>query len=540
MFSPQNERSYFSKPQQPMKIYLLCYATTVALGITAFHQPASPLLKTPPRESSCSSSSLRLLRPPPLTTTSCSSSALNSSPDATSSSSSRSLTNTADDAHYQLDQKTWMFQNKYPIAYEVAKVVSDNDTDNNSDEVPILLLNGFGVGSFHQHRLMRQLLIEQQQQQQQQQQQEHPTNNRQYIIYGIDYLGQGKSWPTNPQDGNSPDEYLLGYSADMWLDQLSSFVQEVILSSLESSTTAELESTALESNVVNNNNNKVHLVGNSVGGYLATILTHRHQHLVASLTLLNATPVWGLNLPGWDGRLPAPMIPKIIGRQLFDVIRNEDVIKEYLNAAYVNSKAFDGSFVDSFDGWGGCGGGSCKDDGVDANNDGGGGEPSLGIKIRQCTENNGGHAAFASILWSAPASGVSFYDALEQLQEVDVLLLFGADDPWCTQAVGKRMHVTLDKRKSDGARTTVSTTAAHRFVTLDNVGHCPNHEAPTAVARVLLPWLNANDSDQRRVVPLGSQTLIKEPWGEVFIREVSIAESNSLGLVDRVVSTMVG
>jgi pimeloyl-ACP methyl ester carboxylesterase len=236
------------------------------------------------------------------------------------------------------------------------------------------------------------------------------------------------------------------------------------------------------------------------------------------------------------------MIPKIIGRQLFDVIRNEDVIKEYLNAAYVNSKAFDGSFVDSFDGWGGGGGGgSCKDDDDDNNNnDGGRGETSLGLKIRACTENNGGHAAFASILWSAPASGVSFYDALEQLQEVDVLLLFGADDPWCTQAVGKRMHVTLDKLRSDEeARTTVST-AAHRFVTLDNVGHCPNHEAPTAVARVLLPWLNANDSDQRRVVPLGSQTLIKEPWGEVFIREVSIAESNSLGLVDRVVSTMVG
>ena len=216
-----------------------------------------------------------------------------------------------------------------------------------------------------------------------------------------------------------------------------------------------------------------------------------------------------------------------------------NVIKEYLNAAYVNSEAFDGSFVDSFDGWGGDGS-SCKDD-ANNNDGGGGGEQSLGVKIRACTENNGGHAAFASILWSAPASGVSFYDALEQLQEVDVLLLFGANDPWCTEAVGKRMHVTLDKQKSEEARrTAVSTTAAHRFVTLDNVGHCPNHEAPTAVARVLLPWLNANDSDQRRVVPLASQTLIKEPWGEVFIREVSIAESNSLGLVDRVVSTMVG
>ena len=397
---------------------------------------------------------------------------------------------------------------------------------------------------------MRQLLIEQQQQQQQQQQQESQSNNnsqpnnnnnnnRQYIIYGIDYLGQGKSWPTNPQDGESPDEYQLAYSADMWLDQLSSFVQEVILSSSPSESTAESSAESESSNIVNNNNNKVHLVGNSVGGYLATILTHRNPHLVASLTLLNATPVWGLNLPGWDGKLPAPILPKIIGRQLFDVIRNEDVIKEYLNAAYVNSKAFDGSFVDSFDGWDD-GGGSCKDDDDDDDDGGGGGgEQPLGVKIRQCTENNGGHAAFASILYSAPASGVSFYDALEQLQEVDVLLLFGADDPWCTQAVGKRMHVTLDERRSEEARTTVST-AAHRFVTLDNVGHCPNHEAPTAVARVLLPWLNANDSDQRRVVPLGSQTLIKEPWGEVFIREVSIDESRSLGLVDRVVSTMVG
>ena len=127
-----------------MKIYLLCYATTAALGITAF-QPAS-LLQTFPRRSSCCSCSLRL-RPPPLLTTSCSSSALNFSPDATSTSSS-STTKTADDAHYQLDQKTWMFQNKYPIAYEVARVVSNNDTSNDAitTTVPILLLNGFGVG----------------------------------------------------------------------------------------------------------------------------------------------------------------------------------------------------------------------------------------------------------------------------------------------------------------------------------------------------------------------------------------------------------
>ena len=434
-----------------------------------------------------------------------------------------------------------MFQDKYPIAYEVASIVADDDDDDVMiTTIPILLLNGFGVGSFHQHRLMRQLLIEQQRSQQSQ------RNNHRYIIYGIDYLGQGKSWPQNTQDGDSPDEYQLAYSADTWLHQLASFVQEVLLppppppppppnDDHDDDSTSSNNYSINNNNNNNNNNNKVHLVGNSVGGYLATILTHRHPHLISSLTLLNATPVWGLNLPGWNGQLPAPPVPKAIGRQLFNVIRDEDVIRQYLETAYVRKEAFDGTFSDSFDdGWG------CirKEDepAAEAVIDGEGEEP-LGVKIRACTEkNSGGHAAFASILWSPPASGISFYDALQQVP-VDVLLLFGGDDPWCTIAVGKRMHVTLASRKlkrSNGAA------AASRFVTLENAGHCPNHEAPSAVARVLIPWLNADTSDERRVVPLDLQTQIQEPWGEVLIREVSIEESESLGLVDRVVSSMVG
>jgi pimeloyl-ACP methyl ester carboxylesterase len=221
---------------------------------------------------------------------------------------------------------------------------------------------------------------------------------------------------------------------------------------------------------------------------------------------------------------------------MFNLIRNEDVIRQYLEAAYVRGEAFDGTFEDGFDGWG-----CIARSNVDADDSkdgaataggaatGGRGEP-LGTKIRACTEGNGGHAAFASILWSAPASGISFYEALQQVP-VDVLLLFGGDDPWCTEAVGKRMHVTLASRR-DGA--------ACRFVTLKNVGHCPNHEAPTAVAQVLMPWLDADDSEERRVVPLDSLSQIQEPWGEVVIREVSIEECESLGLVDRVVSSMVG
>lgn len=417
------------------------------------------------------------------------------------------------EAYFQLEQKTWMFRDKYPIAYEVATCkATEIDGNDQTNVVPILILNGFGVGSFHQHRLMKQLLL-------QSRDSSHANSQKpctQYKIYGIDYLGQGKSWPEHCNDGMSEDEYDLGYSADLWIDQLTNFIQQVI-----TPTTTR----------------KVHIVGNSVGGYLGTILSYRHPHLVSSLTLLNATPVWGLNLPSWDGRLPAPAFPKMIGRILFDTIRDVNVIDKYLDVAYVNRRAFDGSFEDSFDGWG-----------VKSENAG----IPLNQKIRACTEGKGGHAAFASILWSPPASStppdsestsssstIGFYDALQQLP-IDVLLLFGSNDEWCTPAVAKRMHTTLHARRSsvilDGPPPT------ERYITVDNVGHCPNHEAPTAVSKVLLSWLDVSSSQSRADIPLvpDVDASVTEPWGKVLLREVSIQESNSLGLVDRMISSVVG
>jgi pimeloyl-ACP methyl ester carboxylesterase len=498
-----------------------------------------------------------------------------------------------------------MFQNKYPIAYEVARLsVSPEDIENemmtmedDDEEVPILLLNGFGVGSFHQHRLMRQLLLQheeycQQQQQQQQQQIDHETQQHQQlqqpqqsqqqqrprrqrlVVYGIDYLGQGNSWPITCNGvGTSEDELNLGYSADVWLDQLKDFIDEVVLSSSSSSssssslTASSLPSAATEtfpsssSSSSNPNQKKVHLIGNSVGGYLATILTHRHPHSISSLTLLNATPVWGLNLPGWDGRLPPPPLPKYVGGQMFDLIRNPNVINMYLQTAYVHPEAYDGTYEDCFygsDGW--------KEDDT-SNSDR---RIALGEKIRACTEGKGGHAAFASILWSAPASEwiddgtrcatpVDFYSTLQNVP-VDVLLLFGANDSWCTPAIAKRMHTTLSQRNGESTTTNDGrdlVPLANRYVSLENVGHCPNHEAPTSVAKVVLPWIrapsssssataNVNGEQQQQnrcnvplVVPDGSDET-QEPWGAVRAYEVSLDESKELGVMDRIVSSMVG
>lgn len=167
---------------------------------------------------------------------------LSAAPAASESDADRS----AGTENLALEQRTWMFRDKYPIAYEVASAGRGSgkadDDDAEAEAVPILLLNGFGVGSFHQRGLMRQLLLERRRATETQSEEKR---QQRYVIYGVDYLGQGKSWPADCDDGNSPDELGLGYSADTRLDQIEGFVDEVVIPS----------------------GGAPHLVGNSVGGY---------------------------------------------------------------------------------------------------------------------------------------------------------------------------------------------------------------------------------------------------------------------------------
>ena len=127
--------------------------------------------------------------------------------------------------------------------------------------------------------------------------------------------------------------------------------------------------------------------------------------------------VWGLNLPGWDARLPAPPIPRAIGAAAFDAMRSTTNIDELLQRTYVSSKAL--------------------------------GE--IGAHIRSVTDaSDGGHAAFASILWSPPASlppGCrTFSDALRAVR-CRVLLLYGADDEWCATCM-RDLHQTYSPMTS--------------------------------------------------------------------------------------------
>jgi len=74
------------------------------------------------------------------------------------------------------------------------------------------LLNGFGVGSFHQHRLIPELLRNDDVNDDDDD--DDDVYNDQRTVYCIDYLGQGRSWPKDCQDGLGENEEDLQYSAN--------------------------------------------------------------------------------------------------------------------------------------------------------------------------------------------------------------------------------------------------------------------------------------------------------------------------------------
>ena len=87
----------------------------------------------------------------------------------------------------------------------------------------------------------------------------------------------------------------------------------------------------------------------------------------------------------------------------------------------------------------------------------------------------------------------------------------------------------------------------HRYVELSDVGHCPNHEAPQAVARLLSAWADAPGSEtsttskiNRRTVELvpGGKHVFPEPWGDILVQERH-ANDIDVSFVDRLATSFV-
>ncbi|CAN0289802.1 unnamed protein product, partial [Hapterophycus canaliculatus] len=94
----------------------------------------------------------------------------------------------------------WHWRNGWEIHYERARSATRRGNEKGENEraaAPLLLLPGFGVGTFHFKRNMREL-------------------SKTHDVFALDFLGQGKSWPTRApsrEDG-------LCYSVDLWTEQV--------------------------------------------------------------------------------------------------------------------------------------------------------------------------------------------------------------------------------------------------------------------------------------------------------------------------------
>lgn len=141
----------------------------------------------------------------------------------------------------------------------------------------------------------------------------------------------------------------------------------------------------------------------------------------------------------------------------------------------------------------------------------------------------------AIVITHFQAGKITFSAILVQIK-CDVLLIFGKEDPWCKPTFAMKMLEALRERPSDWD-------ATHRYVELDNVGHCPNHEAPRTVAWTVMRWIES--SEQRREKNLFSlpdadvkQAVFEESWGTVSMREIN--ETKIGGFMDRLLHRWIG
>ncbi len=182
----------------------------------------------------------------------------------------------------------------------------------------------------------------------------------------------------------------------------------------------------------------VHLVGNSLGGYLAVMISYARPDLIKSIALLNPTPFWAFN--GHDegiSYLKRPSRLKIIldgiqeklGRFYFNLLRDRNTIKNVLETLYQSPEAVDNTLVDD---------------------------------IITAANHPGGDVAFTSIMF-APKSELTFDEMLMALDDnkISICMINGKEDPWISPFWGQRI-------KRMKPRTL--------YFQLSPTGHCPHHE----------------------------------------------------------------
>jgi hypothetical protein len=72
-----------------------------------------------------------------------------------------------------------------------------------------------------------------------------------------------------------------------------------------------------------------------------------------------------------------------------------------------------------------------------------------------------------------------------------------------------------------------------RYIELENVGHCPNHEALQSVGKVVSVWVQASDCQKENLKLVDeSNHVIREEWANIVMQEKDVKDI-PLSLVDQ-------
>lgn len=335
----------------------------------------------------------------------------------------------------------WEWKPKLTVYYERSGM-------ENSKAPAVLFLPGFGVGSFHFEKQLRDL-------------------GRDHKVWTMDFLGQGLSLPGEdpaPSSiaGEQSEEAFWGfgqnsqpwadelvYSVDLWQNQVQHFIEEVI-------------------------REPVYIVGNSLGGFVAMYFAASNPHLVKGVTLLNATPFWGLfpnpttsprlsKIFPWAGTFPLPSFVRKLTEAVWQKISDPRSIHHILKQVYADHS----TNVDK-----------------------------VFSRIVEITEHPAAAASFASIMF-APRGQISFQEAISRCrsQGIPISLMYGREDPWVRPIWGIKVKQQVPQAP---------------YYEISPAGHCPHDEVPEVINYLLRGWLRS----------LESEGLIDMP----FLEEPSYAE----------------
>lgn len=232
-----------------------------------------------------------------------------------------------------------------------------------------------------------------------------------YKVFAIDLLGFGGS-----------DKPPLDYSLELWQELLKDFW------------TAKIQEPTV-------------FIGNSIGALLSLMVVTNYPEISSGAVLLNCAG--GLNHRPDELNLPLRLVmgaftklvsSEVLGKFLFDRIRQKHRIKNTLRQVYGNRDAISDELVDI-------------------------------IYTPSC--DPGAQKVFASILTAPP--GAKPEELLPQLHR-PLLVLWGEADPW-TPIAGASIYQQF------------SATKDIQFQSIPDTGHCPHDERPEVVNSLILNWL---------------------------------------------------